>query len=329
MKVECFLFIVATLFVAVLSATTHKHTHSSNKERMEDGSYSPKNAHHFDGGEHHSEFDHEAILGSVKEAEEFDNLTPEEAQRRLSVLVLKMDLNTDGFIDRHELKAWILRSFRMLSQEEANERFQDVDENGDGQASWHEYMKDTYGLESEFEVRDSDEQYAEEESKLIQDDKVMFKAADKNGDELLSPEEFVVFLSPEEHPEMLPLILEQTLREKDKDGDGKIDFKEFVGDSAKHHDKEWLLVEKNRFDNEHDKDGDGVLNGNEILAWVVPSNEDVASDEVDHLFASSDDDHDDRLSHEEIITNYETFVGSEATDYGDQLQNIQHFSDEL
>lgn len=55
----------------------------------------------------------------------------------------------------------------------------------------------------------------------------------------------------------------------------------------------------------------------------------VAEEEVDHLFASSDGDHDDRLTYQEIIDNYDTFVGSEATDYGDHLQNIEHFNDEL
>uniref|UniRef100_A0A7G3AW35 Reticulocalbin-3 n=1 Tax=Lutzomyia longipalpis TaxID=7200 RepID=A0A7G3AW35_LUTLO len=326
---KCFLFISAMGFVVVSPATTHKHTQGGSKERMEDGSYSPRDAHHFEGGVHQNEFDHEAIIGSVKEAEEFDRLTPEESKRRLGILVQKMDLNSDGFVDRHELKAWILRSFKMLSQEEANDRFQDVDEDNDGLVTWKEYLKDTYGMESDNEAIQSLEQIIEEESKLIEEDKVMFKAADKDGDGFLTPDEFVVFLSPEEHPEMLPLILEQTLREKDLNGDGKVDFKEFVGDSAKHHDKEWLISEKEKFDSEFDKDGDGVLNGNEILSWVVPSNEDVATDEVQHLFASSDDDHDDRLSYEEIISNYDTFVGSEATDYGDHLQNIHHLSDEL
>lgn len=100
------------------AATTHKHTHSisgggGNKERLEDGSYSPRDAHHHgEDGEHNVEFDHEAILGSVKEAEEFDQLSPDESKKRLAVLVTKMDLNNDQFIDRHELKAWILRSFR-------------------------------------------------------------------------------------------------------------------------------------------------------------------------------------------------------------------------
>lgn len=92
------------------------------------------------GGEHDNSFDHEAILGSKKEAEEFDDLTPEEAKRRLKViyclgstlglnsdfldvdiveltfsfqvLLGKMDRNLDHQVDRKELYAWILRSFK-------------------------------------------------------------------------------------------------------------------------------------------------------------------------------------------------------------------------
>lgn len=90
------------------------HSHSNDhKEREEDGAYSPRDYSHFsDSGEHHSEFDHEAILGSHKEAEEYDHLAPEEAKRRLLVLLKKMDLDGDEKIDRNELKAWILRSFK-------------------------------------------------------------------------------------------------------------------------------------------------------------------------------------------------------------------------
>lgn len=55
----------------------------------------------------------------------------------------------------------------------------------------------------------------------------------------------------------------------------------------------------------------------------------IADEEVQHLFASSDDDHDDLLSFDEVLEHHETFVGSEATDYGDHLHNIHHFEDEL
>lgn len=55
----------------------------------------------------------------------------------------------------------------------------------------------------------------------------------------------------------------------------------------------------------------------------------IAEEEVSHLFAHSDDDQDDSLSFSEVLEHYDTFVGSEATDYGDHLHNIHHFSDEL
>uniref|UniRef100_U5ET68 Reticulocalbin-3 n=1 Tax=Corethrella appendiculata TaxID=1370023 RepID=U5ET68_9DIPT len=329
---NCWKIFLLVFLASIISATPHQHSHQLNKERTDHGSYNPRDVHHIENGEHHSEFDHEAILGSVKEAEEFDKLTPTESKKRLGILVTKMDTNTDGYVDRHELKAWILRSFKSLSEEEAADRFDDVDSDKNDRISWEEYVHETYGMNDEDDVKQNlldNSNYSEEELKLIADDKEMFDAADTDKNGWLDDTEFVKFNSPEEHPEMLPIILKQTLKDKDKNGDGKIDFQEFVGESARDHDKEWLIIEKEKFDNDFDRDHDGYLNGSEILSWIVPSNEEVAIDEVDHLFASSDEDHDDRLSYPEIIEKYDIFVGSEATDYGDHLQNIHHFNDEL
>lgn len=108
---------------------------------------------------------------------------------------------------------------------------------------------------------------------LIADDKVMWKAADRNGDGILNSDEWIAFSSPEEHPDMLPFILEQTLRDKDTDKDGALSFQEYIGDRAQNQDSEWVRVEKAKFDYELDKNKDGKLEGNEILSWVVPSNE--------------------------------------------------------
>ncbi|XP_014256660.1 reticulocalbin-2 [Cimex lectularius] len=320
-------------FEATPASPAHIHTHShsshsnkeNTKERIEDGlGFLPRDRGHIVDGEHHSEFDHEAILGSVKDAEEFDTLSPEESKRRLKILLVKMDLNKDNFIDRNELRAWILRSFKMLSEEESNDRFEDADENNDGKVSWEEYKSDVYGSDEDLE-----HELNSEEQTLLKHDQVMFKAADKNNDGFLERHEFVPFSHPEESPEMLPLILQNTLEEKDTNKDGEIDFQEFVGSKGEMHDKQWLLSEKEKFDSEYDKDKDGKLGPNEILSWVVPSNSEIAEEEVEHLFASSDDDHDNLLSFEEVLKNHETFVGSEATDYGEHLHNIHHFEDEL
>lgn len=308
---------------------THFHSqHHHGSEREEDGGFSPRDSHHYDeDGEHHSEFDHEAILGSVKDAEEFDQLEPEEAKKRLRILLKKMDLNNDELIERNELHAWILRSFKMLSEEESQDRFEDADENEDGKVTWQEYVADSYGINDDDE--DNIKGTSSEDSKMIQDDKIMFDAADRNKDGVLDNSEFIFFTHPEEHPEMLPLVLQQTLNDKDSDKDGFISFQEFIGDQGKKHDKEWLITEKEKFDHEFDKDGDGRLNGAEILSWIIPSNDEIAEEEVSHLFVSSDDNEDGVLSFEEILDHHQTFVGSEATDYGDHLHNIHVFQDEL
>lgn len=52
-------------------------------------------------------------------------------------------------------------------------------------------------------------------------------------------------------------------------------------------------------------------------------------DEVNHLFAGADDDVDGILSLSEILDHHELFVGSEATDYGEHLNNPDRFTDEL
>uniref|UniRef100_A0A224XT31 Reticulocalbin-3 n=1 Tax=Panstrongylus lignarius TaxID=156445 RepID=A0A224XT31_9HEMI len=317
------LIVISQLTFEVTPASpAHIHSHQLNKERIEDGAYIARDHDHIIDGEHHSEFDHEAILGSVKDAEEFDHLSPEEAKKRLRILLGKMDLNKDLHIDRNELRAWILRSFKLLTEEESADRFEDADENDDGKVTWEEYKADAYGS-------DEEDIHSTEETNLIKNDKLMFEAADKNKDGVLDRVEFVPFSHPEEHPDMLPLILKNTLEDKDTNGDGEIDFQEFIGEKAKDQEKEWLLSEKDKFDNEFDKDKDGKLNANEILSWVVPSNSEIAEEEVNHLFVATDDNHDNTLSFEEILENHEIFVGSEATDYGEQLQNIHAFQDEL
>ena len=61
------------------------NSHLQSGERLSDGAFSPRDHKHGSGEEHDNSFDHEAILGSRKDAEEYDDLPPEEAKRRLGV----------------------------------------------------------------------------------------------------------------------------------------------------------------------------------------------------------------------------------------------------
>lgn len=229
------------------------------------------------------------------------------------------------------LQLFSFLSLRKLAEEEATDRFEEIDEDKDNFVTWKEFLLDVYGLSDEIDHKKQmiDFDSFEQEEHMIMEDKELWAACDMNKDNKLDLEEFIMYQNPEEFPETLPLVLKHLMINKDTNRDGKIDFQEFVAGAPYQNDKSWLITEKDRFDHDFDGNGDGALSGNEVLSWVVPSDEIVARDEVDHLFVSTDEDHDDRLSFAEILNNYETFVGSEATDYGDHLQNIHHLSDEL
>ncbi|KAK2723952.1 reticulocalbin-2-like isoform X2 [Artemia franciscana] len=327
---ELLLFVCVILSSAICGPTTERHVHKHGfKEREEDGAFSPRDHTHYEGGEHHPEFDHEAILGSTKEAEEFDQLPPEEARKRLGNLLVKMDKNQDGTISRPELKQWILRSFRSLSEEEARERLGDTDVDHDGFVTWEEYVSEAYGIDDSHEldtfIKDP---YSHEDQGLLNNDRELFKTADLDKDGKLNAVEYVAFSHPEEVPHMLEVILRQTLKDKDLDGDGFINFMEYLGNKD-NSEEEDIETQKDLFEKDYDQNQDGVLDKEEFQNWMFPSNEEIAEDEVDHLFASSDDDHDDTLSFGEVLDHHDVFVGSEATDYGEHLKKPSHLVDEL
>ena len=47
--------------------------------------------------------------------------------------------------------------FRMLSEEEANERLEDADEDNNGIVTWQEYLSDAYGIDDEENLSIEDE----------------------------------------------------------------------------------------------------------------------------------------------------------------------------
>jgi len=315
-----FSLVLALGFVQVLSGAVHKH----GKEREEDGAFSPKDKGHTKGGEHDPHWDHEAILGSKKEAEEFDELDPEEAKKRLRVLAVKMDRNGDGVVDKTEMHQWIVRSLRMLSREESDERLGESDLNKDGFVDWSEHKEAEFDGIDEGEETDHTDPGSLDDAQMLFEDKVLFDSADFNGDGKLSGDEFFAFSHPEDNLEkMKGALLKNSKEQRDKNKDGKIDFQEFIGSRGQEHDKEWIEEEKNRFDTDLDLNKDGQLDDVEIIRWIIPSEDDVASDEVTHLFASADDDHDEKLTIEEIVSKHDVFVGSEATDYGDHLHRAK------
>ena len=68
-------------------------------DRINSLSLSPRHSTHAGDSE---TFDHEAIIGSAREAEEFDSLPPEEAKAKLAALVKRMDRDQDNRISKKE-----------------------------------------------------------------------------------------------------------------------------------------------------------------------------------------------------------------------------------
>ena len=66
-----------------------------------------------------------------------------------------------------------------------------------------------------------------------------------------------------------------------------------------------------------------------FLWYLLCCIRETAASEVKHLFASADANEDGLLGFDEILDHHEVFVGSEVTDYGEHLHNLDRFQDEL
>ncbi|CAJ0576848.1 unnamed protein product, partial [Mesorhabditis spiculigera] len=286
----------------------------ADKERVIDGAGARMRGHHHADGES-DDVDHQAILGSKHRAEEFDHLPAEESQQRLRVLAQRMDKNGDGFVDEAELTEWIRNSMKSLDDEEAGERMKEMDSDGDNKISWDEYVADSFP-ETDLAKLDHDDK------KLLNEDRKYFAVADQDGDGKLSEEELRAFLNPENYDHMHKVLVEVTLMEKDENGDGAIDLNEFLGEMKDQPHSDWHQVEKTRFAQEYDLDKDGFLRGEEVRKWLIPDLYQVAVQESRHLIQTADKDQDGKLSIEEIVDEYRTFVGSEATNYGEHLKTV-------
>ncbi|KAL7071023.1 hypothetical protein ACQ4LE_009976 [Meloidogyne hapla] len=315
-------FLIPLLFLSIYSfpALSDKEEVPSNTLKRTRTSFDAK---HMGDGKHDIEMDHKAVLGSERQADEFDDLPPEESKKRLRILALKMDVDKDGFISPEELNEWVHHSLVNVDKEETKERFDDIDTDKDGLITWAEYTQEAFGISAEDEAKkvlsDSDD------FKLLEEDRRYFASADLNGDLKLTFDEFEAFQNPEHAQHMHDTLIQNTLNEKDTNKDGKIDLAEFMGDLVNEQPKsEWFLSEQSRFQDEYDKNKDGVLDGEELRAWLVPDLRQTAKQEADHLIESADDDKDGKLSIDEVVKAYKIFVGSEVTNYGEHLLSVSH-----
>ena len=61
-----------------------------------------------------------------------------------------------------------------------------------------------------------------------------------------------------------------------------------------------------------------------MKGWIIPADYDHAEAEAKHLF-ESDENNDEKLTKDEILDKYDLFVGSQATDFGEALNQHDEF----
>ncbi|CAG5898969.1 unnamed protein product, partial [Menidia menidia] len=141
----------------------------------------------------------------------------------------------------------------------------------------------------------------------------------------------------------------ETVEDIDKDGDGKINVDEYIGDMFTPEEGEsepdWVQTERKHFLEFRDTNKswlrreapptsagsapthgwllwfvqDGTLDAGEVAHWILPGEVDHADNEAKHLIHETDSDKDGKITKKEILANWNMFVGSQATNYGEDL----------
>jgi Ca2+-binding EF-hand superfamily protein len=278
---------------------------------------------------HDKQYDHEQFLG--EEAKSFDQLPPEESRRRLGLIVDKIDTNKDGVVDLSELKAWIQFTQRRYIDDDVGRQWRSHNPEGNETIHWDVYRHNTYGFMDDMDPKDLErDDNGFSYKAMLNRDRRRWSVADGNADDELTLEEFTEFLHPEESPRMRDVVVTETIEDIDKDNDGKVSVEEYIGDMYRASEDEtdepdWVRNEREAFKTYRDKDGDGFLNAEEVKDWIIPPDFDHAEAEARHLIYEADSDIDEKLTKEEILSKYDVFVGSQATDFGEALVRHDEF----
>ncbi|XP_065911417.1 calumenin-like [Dysidea avara] len=326
------LVLAAVLLGYCLAVPTDQHTSSKDMEQKQPDlsnqqHYSPER-------EHNPQYDHEAFLGE-EQAHEFTKLTPAESKRRLGVIADKVDTNKDGIISKQELMVWITHIARRHVAEEVEKQWSTFDQDGDGYITWEEFNDRRYGMIGKDryhwnDIFDTNRQLTFQGAK--DRDERRFKAADQDKDGKHTKDEYGVYIRPENVPYMKDIVIEETMEDMDKDQDGYITVEEYIDNvwpesERKKNPEEpsYVQSEKDQFRDYRDKDKDGKLNKEELGKWIIPQDYDPIEAEAAHLIYEADSNQDKQLSKEEMIENYEVFVGSQATNYGQYMNKHDEF----
>ncbi|PAA53318.1 hypothetical protein BOX15_Mlig011400g1, partial [Macrostomum lignano] len=285
-----------------------------------------------DGGRrkrrHDARYDHESFLGR-DESRRLDEMSPEESQKKLAELFAKVDKNNDTKLSLDEMEAWLAEIAHQEREKQAESRFHSIKA-----AISAKDMNSSLSLEDwkkamHHEVIGDEPADKETEATFAQTmakDAARWVKADANADKKLDKAEFADFMFAEHSPRMKDVVVQEALNASDVNRDGRIDLAEYMRELFPDYEKEkregkklpkWVVKEEEFFKMNLDLNKDGSLDADEVYKWIVPEDIDHSKRESKHLFEAADEDRDKFLSKDEVMKNWETFVGHRATHYGE------------
>eukprot|EP00440_Ansanella_granifera_P063399 gb/GFBE01068744.1/.p1 GENE.gb/GFBE01068744.1/~~gb/GFBE01068744.1/.p1 ORF type:complete len:281 (+),score=102.88 gb/GFBE01068744.1/:1-843(+) len=205
-----------------------------------------------------------AVLGQDEDDVVDDQDIEEEAmtKEQLRALHGKFDSNKDGKVSLSEILTFARDMSKAIAGKDVAAILEEIDTNKDGKLSLQEHLND---IHNQADGGDDEEMKELEKRKVVEAEK--FRAADDNGDELLTTAEVASLFYPETHAGVLEVSVRETLRQKDHDGDGVLTAKEFWEFSVEGAEDDQLSEEEIQDFQKLDKDGNGVLDHNELKAW--------------------------------------------------------------
>uniref|UniRef100_A0A8C4Q085 Reticulocalbin-3 n=1 Tax=Eptatretus burgeri TaxID=7764 RepID=A0A8C4Q085_EPTBU len=237
-----------------------------------------------------------------------------------SRIVDKIDGDGDGQVTKAELSTWISHTRRRHTTNEARKRFKDYDQKGKGGITWSDYVQSTQALD--VNSPDSTPSPTSVIGRRLAREGRRFKAADSDGDGIITAAEFTAFIYPDDFFHMAEITLEETIEDLDKNKDGFVEEEEYISDLRGSSGLDLAAEKREReiFREDRDVDRDGKLSLEELRQWVLPPpNYDFALAETNHLIRETDQDKDGKLTKPEILQSWNVFVGSQATNYGHDL----------
>ena len=270
---------------------------------------------HMDGG-----------LMDANDRRQFNTMTEIEKKHHLTEIFKKADYDNNGQLTKDELERWMQITSEHYLNQDVDNQWPAHDVNSDGLISWDEYRSSVYEHMSNEDFEDQDLSMEEMEKR----DQRRFVTADADKDGNLDRTEFGHFLHPEDHHHMKDIVVKETLEDLDLDGDGFISEEEYIRDiynpqndnregEEAEEEPQWLRIEYQHFRTIRDLDKDGKLNEAEVKNWLMPIEYDHIEAEAQHLIDEADNDKNGELSLEEVLGDYELWITSQATNWGEAL----------